>query len=171
VCEILFFSVGLWLVPRGLIDGAGSLILTLLGRSELWIRLFPLTAPIRGAVGCAPGRIFNADVLLDPKENVPHFSDFVFHQVFIEGVGDMQLTDERCRRDVFDAVIYQSHLALDITDIVLEALPRLHLDGEEVIVVLLEFVMGSKLIIEGLPHLLEVSKRVAQNRISRRRPF
>jgi len=41
---------------------------------------------------------------------------------------------------------------------VLEAVSGFHLDGEEVIVVLLEFASGSELIVEGLLHLLGVSK-------------
>ena len=45
-----------------------------------------------------------------------------------------------------------------MTDVVLEALSRLHLDGEKMIVVLLEFASGCELIVEGLPHLLKVSK-------------
>ena len=40
----------------------------------------------------------------------------------------------------------------------LEALPRLHLDGEKVVVILLESASGRELIIEGLPHLLKVPK-------------
>jgi len=59
--------------------------------------------------------------------------------VFVKGVGDLQSTDEHCRCNIFIAVIYQSHLALEITNVMLEALYGLHLDGEEVVVVLLEF--------------------------------
>ena len=164
-CE-LFFSVGLCLISRGLfVDGAGSPILALLGCSKLWLQLFPLTVVFRGVVGCASCRIFNLDVLLDPEEDVPHLVDFVFHQVLIKGVGDWQPTDEHCHCNVFVAVIYQSHLTLEITDVVLKALLGLHLDGEEVITVLLEFMSGYKLIREGFPHLLEVSKRVARKRV------
>ena len=49
----------------------------------------------------------------------------------------MHLTDKRDDIHVVIAVIHQSHLALEIIDILFEALPRLHLDGEKVIVVLL----------------------------------
>ena len=56
--------------------------------------------------------------------------------------------------------MYLSHLALKITDVVLEVLLGLHLDSEEMIVVLLKFASISELIIEGFPRLLEVSKRV-----------
>ena len=55
-------------------------------------------------------------------------------------------------------LLYLSHLALEITDVVLEAIPELHLDGEKVIIDFLEFTSGSKLIIEGLPYLLKVLK-------------
>ena len=85
--------------------------------------------------------------------------------MLVKGVSDLQLTDEHCHRNVFVAFIYQSHLALEITDVMLDALLELHLDGEKVIVVLFEFASGCELIVEGLPHLLEVSKRVAQKRV------
>ena len=149
-CE-LFFSVGFCLVPRGLfVDSAGSLILALLECNKLWLRLFPLTVIFRGAVGCAPARIFNLHVLLDPKDDVPHRGDFVFHQMLVERVSGLQPTDEHCRRNIFSVVIYLSHLALDITNVMLEALLGFHLDGEEVIDVLLEFVSGNELIVKKL---------------------
>jgi len=158
-CELLFFSIGLCLVPKGFsVDGVGSPILTLLGCCKLWLRLFPLTTLFRGTVGYVPGSIFNLDVVLDPKEDVPHFSDFVFNRVLVKKVGDLQLTNECCRHIIFITVMYLSHLALVITDVVLEAIPKLHLDGEKVIIDFLEFMSGSKLIKEGLPYLLKVSK-------------
>jgi len=52
-------------------------------------------------------------------------------------VGDLQLTDERDDNHVVFAVMHQNHLALKITDILFEALLRLHLDGEEVVAFLL----------------------------------
>ena len=77
-CELLFFFIGLCLVSRGLfVDGLGSPILALLGRSKLWFRLFPFTALLRGAIGCVSGRIFNLDVILDSEEDVSHLGDFV----------------------------------------------------------------------------------------------
>jgi len=48
---------------------------------------------------------------------------------------------------------------------VLEALLELHLDGEDVVIILLEFASRRELIKEGLPHLLEVSERVARERV------
>jgi len=76
---------------------------------------------------------------LDPEEDVSHLDDFVFHQVLVKRVDDLQPNDERCRRNVSVVTIYMSHLPLEITDVLFEALPRLHPDGEEVIIVLLEF--------------------------------
>ena len=56
-CELLFFSVGLCLVLRGLlVEGTGSMILALLRCSEWWRRLLPLTSLLRGVVGCTLGR-------------------------------------------------------------------------------------------------------------------
>jgi len=46
-------------------------------------------------------------------------------------------------------------MALEITDIVLETLPRLHLDSEEVIGVLLQLPSRSVLVIENQLHLLK----------------
>ena len=39
-----------------------------------------------------------------------------------------------------------------------QTLSGVQLDGEEVIIVLLEFALGSELVIEDLPHLFEVSE-------------
>ena len=47
----------------------------------------------------------------------------------------------------------------------LEALLGLHLDDKEVLAILFEFAIGRELIVEGSPHLLEVSKRVARKRV------
>jgi len=49
---------------------------------------------------------------------------------------------------------------LEITGVVFQTLSELHLNSEEVIVVLLEFLSASELIVESLPRLLKVSKRV-----------
>ena len=77
----------------------------------------------------------------------------------------MQPTDECCHCNVFIAVLYLRHLALKTTDMVFKALSGLHINGEEVINVVLEFAPGSELTVEGLPHLLEVSNRVARKRV------
>jgi len=66
----------------------------------------------------------------------------------------LQPTNERCGSYVIITVIHQCHLALEITDIVLETLLRLHLDNEDVIDVLL-IPPRSVLVIESLLHLFE----------------
>ena len=69
------------------VDGARSPILALLGCNKLRLRLFPLTALLRVAVGSALDRIFNLNALLNPEEDVFHLRDLVLHQVFMKGVG------------------------------------------------------------------------------------
>ena len=54
------------------------------------------------------------------------------------------------------AVIHKDHLALKITNILFEALSRIHLDREKVINVLLKLLSGSILVIESMLHLFEV---------------
>ena len=56
--------------------------------------------------------------------------------------------------------LYTSHLALQISGILFEAIPKLHFDGEEVVVVLLEPPSGSVLVVEGLLHLLKAPERL-----------
>ena len=62
----------------------------------------------------------------------------MFHQMIVERMRDMQPTDECGNSHVVITVIDQSHLALKITDILLDALPRLYFDDEEVVTVFLE---------------------------------
>jgi len=56
--------------------------------------------------------------------------------MFIKRVGNLHPTDERSDNHVVIVVIHQNYLALEITDILFEAFPRLHLDGEEVVILL-----------------------------------
>ena len=70
-------------------------------------------------------------------EDISHLGDLMFHQMLVEGVSDLHPTDERGGTHIVIAVIHQNHLALEITDILFEALPRLHPDGEKVAFVLL----------------------------------
>ena len=79
----------------------------------------------------------------------------MLHQVFVEGVRDLQTTDECNGSYVVIVIIHQIHWALKIIDLIFEALSGLHLDREEVIVVLLKFPLGSILVIEGMLHLFE----------------
>ena len=68
-------------------------------------------------------------------------------------------------------VIYQGHLVLKITDIMLEALFGLHLDSEEVITVLFRLSRGSVLVVKRLASPLQSSGASAsrESRTSRRR--
>ena len=70
----------------------------------------------------------------------------------------MQSTDERSGSHVIIAVIHQGHLALEITDEMFEALFGLHLDREEVIVLLLKLPLGIILVIKCLVHLFKTLK-------------
>jgi len=56
-------------------------------------------------------------------------------------------------------------LALEITDILFETFPKLHLDGEEVTVVLPQLPSGSIVVVESLLHFLEVLERLSRERI------
>jgi len=85
--------------------------------------------------------------------------------MFVKGVGDLQPTDECSDNHIIIVVIHQGHLALKITDVMFEALSRLHLDREEVIVVLLKLLSGSVLVIESLLHLFETPERVPRERV------
>ena len=63
------------------------------------------------------------------------------------------MTDEHNGSYVVIAVIYQGHLALEITNVMFEALFGLHLDRKKVIAVLLKLLSRSVLVIESLLHL------------------
>ena len=63
--------------------------------------------------------------------------------MFVEGIGNLQPTDEGDGGYILIAVVYQDHLTLEIVDVVLQALPNFHLNCEEVVVVPLEFSLKS----------------------------
>ena len=85
--------------------------------------------------------------------------------MLVERIGDLQPLDERRDGHVVIAVIHQGHLALEITDIVLKILPRLHPDSEEVIAVFLQLRPRSVLVVKDLLHLSEESERLPQERV------
>jgi len=82
----------------------------------------------------------------------------MLHQVFVKGVRDLQPPDGRNTNHIVVVVIHQGHIALEITDMVFEALYGLHLDREKVVVVLLKLPSGSVLVIESPPYLFETLK-------------
>ena len=79
----------------------------------------PRTLVSRGATGCGPCHLFYVDVLLNPNKNIPHLGDAILHQMFVEGVGDLQSTDEGGSGYVLIAVVHQGHLALKVINVAL----------------------------------------------------
>ena len=83
----------------------------------------------------------------------------MLHQMLIEGVVGLQSSGERGRNDIITIVINQRHLALEITDIALQGLSLLHLDSEEVVVVLLELLSRGILVEKGVANFLKAPER------------
>ena len=82
-----------------------------------------------------------------------------------ERVDNLHPTNERSDGHVIITVIYQSHLTLEITDMLLETLPGLYIDSKEVIAILPQLPSGSIFVVEDLLHLLEVPERLPRERI------
>ena len=75
-------------------------------------------------------------------------------------MGDLQPTDERCSGNVFIAFVHQRYPALEVADVVFQALPWFHFYHEEIVVILLKLSPGSELIIEGVSYVFEASEGV-----------
>jgi len=120
----------------------------------LWFLFLPFIPSFKVAIDFAPVSFLDLYVLLSPREDIPHPSDFMLHQVFIKGV-DLQPTDERSGSHIVIAVLHQGPLALKITDVMVKPLFGLHLDHKEIIVVLPKLLLGSVLVIESPLHLFE----------------
>jgi len=88
----------------------------------------------------------------------------MLHQVFV-GVGGLQPADERRGSHSVIAIIHQGHQALEITNVMFEALFELHFDCKEVIDVLLKLPSGSVLVIEDLPHLFKAPEQIPRERV------
>jgi len=67
------------------------------------------------AIGFALSSIPDLYAFLSPREDIPHPSDFMLHQVFVKRVEDLQSTDECSGNHIVVTVIHQGHLALEIT--------------------------------------------------------
>ena len=80
-------------------------------------------------------------------------------------MSDLQPTDEHNSSQVIIVIIHQAYLAMEINDIVFEALSRLQLDFEEVIVVLPKPPSRSILMIESLLHLFKAPERLSREYI------
>ena len=85
---------------------ARSSILILLWGDKLWLQLLLCILPLERAIDYVSYHILDLNILLNPREDVPHPDDFMLHQVFVEGVGDLQPTDERNDSHVVIAVIH-----------------------------------------------------------------
>ena len=110
--------------------------------------------------GRGPSRLFYLDVLLSPDEDIPHLADVILHQMFVEGVGDLQPTDEGGSGYILIAVVHQDHLALEVINVAFQSIPSFHLDREEVVDVSLEFPPRIKVVVERVDYFMKVSKRV-----------
>ena len=128
----------------------------ILPQVELWLRLLDLGPLSHGVTGYGPNHLFYKDVLLHLDKDIPHLGDVVLHQMFVEGVCDLQPIDEYGSGYVLVIVIYQGHLALKLFDVVLQTLPRFHLYHKEVVVVPMKFPLRSKLVVEYVGRIMEV---------------
>ena len=74
----------------------------------------PLILSSGRVIDCALGRILDSS---EPERGCPpHLSDFMLHQVLVEGMSDLQPTDELRDSYIVVAIIRQGHLDLEITD-------------------------------------------------------
>ena len=121
-------------IPSGLIHSSDRSAPGFLWRNRLCLLLLHFAPSLGRVVIITSVNVLNLNILLGASEDVPHLGDLVFHQLFIEGVCDLQPTNERGH--VVIAVIHQNHLALKITDIVFETLFKIHLECEEVVALL-----------------------------------
>jgi len=64
--------------------------------------------------------------------------DIVLHQMFIQRVGNPQSADECESTDILTTVVYFWQLTLKVVNVCLKTVRGSYLDGEEVVVVLLE---------------------------------
>jgi len=78
----------------------------------MWFLFPPFILLFGRATSFAPSCILDLYVFLSLREYVPHPGDFMRHQAFVEGVGDLQPTDERSGNHIVIAIIHLGHLAL-----------------------------------------------------------
>ena len=162
--EVGFIPVDLGEVPRRFVDSSDCLTGNLLKGIRLHLLFLQFAPSLEGVVGRTLDNILNLDVLLGTSKNVSHVGDLILHKMFV-GVGDLHPTDEHGGSYVIVPVIYESHLALKITDILFETLPNFHLDGKEETDVLSQLLSGSVLVIESLLHHPEITKRFSWEQI------
>ena len=84
------------------------------------------------------------------RKDLTHLGDVVLQEVLVQGVSDLQPADECECRYLLIIVRDFGQLALKEVDIGLEAIPRLHLDREEVMAAPLGFLVRGVLYDEGI---------------------
>jgi len=89
-------------------------------------------------------------------QDLTPIGDIILHQLFIQWVGDSQPADKYESGDIFVAIVHFGQLALEEVDVRLETVVGSHLDGKEVVVVLLECQAGGVLREEQLDEILKV---------------
>jgi len=80
--------------------------------------------------------------------------------MFVKGVRSLQQANECECRDILTAVGNFGHLALEVTDVGLEAITLPHFDAQEVVVVPFDFSTRGILIEERFDDLLEGVERM-----------
>jgi len=96
------------------------------------------------------------DVGLSYRQNITHPSDIVLEEVFEHGVKNMSIVDERECIDVLTAIGDLDLLAMEVSNVGLEAVTLSHLNGEKMVIVPLGFPASWVLGEERFCHLFEV---------------
>jgi len=82
------------------------LILILLRGNRLWFLFLPFIFSFKKTTSFVPRSILDLYVFLNPRDDVQHPGDFMLHQVFVEGMKDLQPIDERSDNHIVIAVIH-----------------------------------------------------------------
>jgi len=99
---------------------------------------------------------------LSSGEDLAHLGDVVLQEEFVQGVSDLQPTDECERRDLFTTIRDFGKLALKEVDVGFEAVSLPHLNREEVMVILLDLLARGVSDKKCFSHLCKVVERVWQ---------
>ena len=134
----------------GSLVNRGRVVAQILPLGELWLWLLDL-----GSL-C----LFNLHVLLCSDKDVPHLSNIVLHHILVERVGDLQPTDKRCGGNVFVEIVHQHQLALEVADVIFQALPWFHFHCEEMVIILLKLPSNRELVVKGISYIFKGSERV-----------
>jgi len=104
-------------------------------------------------------RLFQLDIKLSSRGYLAHLSEIVLQEAFVQGVSNLQPTDECERRDLFTAIRDFDMWDLKEVDVELEDVSLPYLDGEEVMAILLVLLARGILGEECLGHLHEIVRR------------